>query len=448
MSKWTDRIPPHDLDAEQALLGSCLHDREVIADVLALVPPGDKGFWYGPCHWDVYRAIAAVYEANGPVDAVVLRERLQRMGLLEKVGGVDYLVELIQSVPSAANAEHYARIVRDKAMLRRLIAVAGDIIDRAYAQAEDTQDILDTAERDLLEATEQRAQSSWVDVASAMHETVRGIRAGHRAGVGLLCGLRDLDGFTNGLRQGELIVLAARPGAGKSALATHIAEHVGFNIGSRVLFFSLEMTSKELVYRMLCSRARVNGFALRQQEADWRSLEALQSAAESSADGMVLIDETPQLTPLEIRAKARRHGDVGLVIVDYLQLMRCPGTENRQQEVAAISRSLAAMAKELRVPVLALAQLNRQSEGREGHRPRLSDLRESGQIEQDADVVLLLHRPSMTDANAPSNMAEVIVAKNRNGPTGVATVAYLSQWTKFGNWGGPASPFTDEEQGL
>lgn len=434
------RIPPHDIAAEAATIGSCMADGSVVHDVLAIIPPHDPSYWYKPGHFEVYKALASLAEQNKPIDALVVRDWLKAAGTFEMVGGIEAIVDLHNSVPSAANAEHYARIVRDKAVLRRLITTAGEIIDSAYAQQDEAAVILDNAERSLLDATQECVQSAAVDAAVGMRSAVAGLEAGGAPGLGLMSGLRALDQMTNGFRPGELIILAARPSVGKSALAAQIAETAALDNGYPVLFFSLEMTADELAYRMLCGRAGLNGFTMRQRPPDAVAIAKLRAVAEASPEGVLLIDQTPQLTALEMRAKARRVRNLSLLVVDYLQLMRCPGAESRQQEVASISRSLAAMAKELHVPVLALAQLNRQTEGREGHRPRLSDLRESGQIEQDADMVLLLHRPHLYDQSKPDNLAEVVVAKNRNGPTGMINLAYLSHLTRFANWA-EESPF-------
>jgi len=434
---WTDRVPPHDIEAEMSLLGSLMLDREVIGEVLPIIPRHESRRFYQPEHRLIFEALVDLYDKGSQIDMVILRDELLRRGILEKIGGNEYILELVQSVPSAANAEYYARIVRDKSILRDMIACAGEIVDLAYSARQEVGELLDEVERKFFSVTEQRVTAEATTLASLLEETFQQIqdREGHYL-TGEPTGFVELDDYLSGLQPGEFIIVAARPSMGKTALGLNIAEHLAVNEGRPVAFFSMEMGRQQVAQRILCCRGRVDAHKLRRGMLNEREIKMLQAVCDELRDAPLFIDDTPGMTVLELRAKARRlwlQHDICALFVDYLQLMHCPGAESRQQEIATISRGLKALGRELNIPIVALAQLNRSPEGREGHRPRMSDLRESGALEQDADVVLLLHRPSYYDPNSAPGVAEVIIAKQRNGPTGTIKLHFDQQTTRFDN---------------
>jgi len=434
---WMDRIPPHDVEAEMSLLGSLMLDREAIGLVLPIIPRHESRRFYQSEHRLIYEALVDLYDKGQPIDLVILRDELNRRGLLEKVGGVEYLVQLAQSVPSAAHAEYYAQIVRDKSLLRDLIACASEIIDQAYSAQREVGELLDEVERKFFSVTEQKVTAEPSTLSDLLEETFQQIqdREGQYLS-GLPTGFLELDDLTSGLQPGEMIVIAARPSMGKTAFALNVAEHLAVNENRPVGFFSMEMSRQQIAQRILCSRGRVDSHKLRRGMLNEHEIKQLQLVCDELSDAPLFIDDTPSMTILELRAKARRlwlQHKVEIIFVDYMQLMHCPGAENRQQEIAIISRGLKALGRELNIPIVALAQLNRSPEGREGHRPRMSDLRESGAIEQDADVVMLLHRPSYYDPNDQPGVAEVIIAKQRNGPTGTIKLHFDERSTRFDN---------------
>ncbi len=442
---WTDRIPPHDLEAEMSLLGSLMLDREVIGLVIPAIPRHQAGRFYKPEHRLIYEALLDLYDNGTAIDLVILRDELSRRGILEKVGGVDSLVQLVQSVPSAANAEYYAAIVRDKALLRELIACSGEIIDDAYAAREPAPEILDKAEQRFFMVTEQRITEEAQGLSGLLEETFRQIqdRDGNYL-TGVATGFLEMDDMTSGLQPGELIIVAARPSMGKTAFGLNLAEYMAVNENQPTIFFSMEMSKQQVAQRILCSRGKVDSHRLRRGMLNTHEIKQLQMICDELRDAPLFIDDTPGMTVLELRAKARRmwlqHG-LKAVFIDYLQLMHTPGAESRQQEIAIISRGLKALGRELSVPIIALAQLNRGTEGRDGHRPRMSDLRESGAIEQDADVIMLLHRPAYYDPNEEPNVAEIIIAKQRNGPTGTIKLHFDSRSTRFDNLSMAPEPY-------
>ena len=460
-----DRLPPHSLEAEMAVLGSMIIEPSIIDEVMEVISSGDA--FYSESHAVIFDALRQLHDRTQSGDLVQLTEALKSKGALDDIGGgvdgVDYLVRLAEQTPSAANAAYYARIVRDKAQLRALIDAAGSILYDAY-NAGDLDEhggraVMDNAERSIFEIAEAATNEDQVSLEVLLNQTLDMLDAHEgRHITGLATNYTDLDEITSGLQDGELIIVAARPSMGKTALALNLAEQVAFG-GSPysehgpktpVGFFSMEMSKQAVAQRLLWSRANVDSHRLRTNRLRKEDFQQLMDAAASLSEAPLYIDDTPGLTVMQLRAKARRmvkrHG-VKCVFVDYLQLMGAPGSarDGRQQEVSAISRGVKALARELEIPIVCLAQLNRGAEQREGHRPRMADLRESGSIEQDADVIALLHREeyyhvgdaSWADENPDKiGVAEIIIAKQRNGPTGVVTLAWDSKTTRFRNYGG------------
>jgi len=433
----SQRVPPQDLEAEMSLLGSMLQEQEVIGAVLEIIPHHEEHRFYRHDHQVLFKLLATLYDQNKPIDARVILDELRRQDQLETVGGSDYLVELVESVPSAANAEHYARIVRDKSLLRDLISCTGKIMQDAYDGQGQTQELLDVAEQNFFRVTEQRIRNQPDHIQKFLAETFKQIEArdGHLI-TGLSTGFVELDDLTTGLQNGEMVVVAGRPSMGKTAFGLNMAEHIAIEEGKAVAFFSMEMGKQQVAQRILCSRARIDSRKLRRgmlSEEEIAHLGIICGDLESAA---IYVDDTPGMTVMELRAKARRlviRHQIAVVFVDYMQLMYQPRVDSRQQEIAEISRGLKALARDLAVPVVAMAQLNRSPEGREGHRPRMSDLRESGAIEQDADVVLLLHRDCYYNPDKNPGVAEAIIAKQRNGPTGKIQLHFNERFTRFDN---------------
>ncbi len=438
------RLPPQSLEAEMGVLGSMVLDSQIIGDILRII----RGeYFYRQDHRLIYESLLGLYEANKPVDLIVLRDALQSQGQLEQVGGVDYLVRIAESVPSAANGVYYAQIVRDKGLLRNLITVTNDISNNAYAAHGDVGNILNEAEEKIFEVTEQKISGNETSMHEIMTQVFAAIEERGQGVTGAPTGFFELDELTSGLQKGEMVIIAARPSMGKTALGMNIAEHVGADNKIPVAVFSLEMSCQQLAERMLCGRAHVDSNNLRKGMLSESEYEALVGTSGELSEANIFVDDQAHLSPLELRAKARRlkmKHDIQMVIIDYLQLMYVPGAESRQQEIGIISRHVKALAREINVPVVVMSQLNRGPEGREGHRPRMSDLRESGNIEQDADVVMLLHREDYFHNELdyePTNTAEVIIAKQRNGPTGVVELAWHRQWTRFENLSKSPEPY-------
>lgn len=435
------RLPPQDLDAEMGLLGSMMLDRDGIGLVLQIIPREESQRLYRPDHRKLFEVLVDIYDGGRAMDLIVVRSELERLGLLDELGGADYIIELAESVPSAAHIEHYARIVRDKSLLRDVIAACARITDDAYDHREPAQELLDAAEKRLFEVTEKRVRNQAVHLRDVLRHTFEQIetREGHYIS-GVPSGFVELDDLTSGFQPGELIIVAARPSMGKTALGLCLAEHVGIDEGKAVAFFSMEMSRQQIAQRMLCSRGRVDSHKLRRNMLSDQEFHLLTEAATAMRDRPIYIDDTPGMSVMELRAKGRRlkmlH-DIAAIYVDYLQLMSDPATarESRQHEIATISRGLKALARELSIPVIALAQLNRNPEGREGNRPRMSDLRESGAIEQDADMIILLHREEYYKPDDPDSKgkAELIVAKQRNGPVGTVQLQFNHRYTRFDN---------------
>src|SRR3954466_13941285 len=436
------RIPPHNLEAEESLLGAMLLSRDAITS--AVEARVDSADFYKPAHGHIFEAIWSLYEQGEPVDPVTVAEELRRSELLDALGGKDTLLSIQAATPASANAGHYAKIVSELALLRRLITVSGEIAESAYAQPDDVTDTVDRAEAMVFEVAEKRISESLVRVFDAVTATVDQLEALYGESdtmTGVPTGYGELDNILLGLQPSNLVVAAARPGMGKTSFALGAAANVAMVSRRPVIFFSMEMGSVELTKRMLAAEARVEARRLQTgdlKDADWSRLNA---AIGHLGEAPLFIDDNPHCTVMEMRAKARRirarHGDLGLIVVDYIQLMSSTGSrqiENRQVEVAELSRGLKILARELDCPVMALSQLNRQLEYRQDKRPMLADLRESGSIEQDADIVIFLYRDEFYNPESEQRgMAEVIVAKHRNGPTGTSRLAFLEQYTKFAN---------------
>jgi replicative DNA helicase len=397
-------------------------------------------------HQIIYDLVVKLYEQNKPIDALIVREELAKRQLLEEVGGVSYLAQIVSSVPSAAHGAHYAGIVREKALLRQLIAASNDILRDAYAPHEAADLVVDKAEKKIFEIAQKKVGGAMTPLETVLHEVFEMIE--NRGQRGIETGFFELDDMMNGLQAGEMVIVAARPSMGKTAFAMNIIEHAAADSLLPCAVFSLEMSKQQLAQRMLCSRGQIDAHKLRKGMLQAHEYAHLANVVGELAKAPIWVDDTPGLTPLDLRAKARRlkmQHDVKLVMIDYMQLMDNPGVESRQQQISEISRGIKAVARELSVPVIALSQLNRGSENRDGHRPRMSDLRESGSIEQDADVVMLLHREDyyrMSEPDfVPDNIAELIIAKQRNGPTGTVKLTFLNKSTRFENLSTQADPF-------
>ena len=431
-----ERTLPQSVEAEMSVLGAMLLDNEVINVVIPLV---NKQSFYKTAHQELYQTILELYDKGQVVDLVLLREELKKRSLLEKVGGVEYLIELEDAVPTIGNVEYYANIVREKAIKRCLIEVAATIQKQSFDESIDTDNLLDTAERSIFDVTQKKFNAASTKLNEILKETFNRIENLHDRQnrlTGLATGFYDLDDMTCGLQPSELIIVAARPSMGKTSLALNIIEHVGVVEKKPVVLFSLEMSAHQVAQNMLCSHARIDAHKLRRGFLEDKQWSDLSYGLGSLSEAPIFIDDTPGLTVLEVRAKARRlkaQYDVQLVVVDYLQLMEASRGENRQQEISIISRGMKSLARELSIPVIVVSQLNRSVESREGHKPRMSDLRESGSIEQDADVIMLLHREDYYDPEKKDGTAELIIAKQRNGPIGVVKMAFLSQFMRFEN---------------
>jgi replicative DNA helicase len=433
------KLPPQSIEAEESVLGGVLLDNNALDRALELVGPDD---FYREAHRKILRAMIELNQRSEPVDLITLADALKVRGDLKDVGGATYLAEIAEKVPTAANVAYYARIVRQKAVLRNLIQTATEIATLGYESTADVDSFLDQAEHKIFEISERKVRPSFFRIRDIMVESMKAIEQLYERKelvTGVSTGFLDLDRMTAGLQPSDLIVIAGRPSMGKTAFALNVAQHAALNAKTGVAVFSLEMSKEQLVLRMLCSEARVDQSKVRAGFAAERDFPKLAMAASRLAEAPIYIDDTPALSVLELRAKARRlkrerESKLGLIIVDYLQLMRGhENSDNREQEISSISRSLKALAKELNVPVVALSQLNRQVETRAEKKPVMADLRESGAIEQDSDVIAFLFRPIVYDKNAEERAAEVIVAKQRNGPIGVVPLTFMSEYTRFEN---------------
>ena len=434
----TQRIPPQNADAEASVLGSLLLDKDALIKIADLLAPDD---FYDPKNQIVYEAIISLYEKNSAIDILTLTNWLEEKKLLEKVGGSSYVTQLVNTVPTAAHVVNYALIVRKKGSLRRLINTAGDITSLAFKEDGDIESILDNAEQKLFSVSQKHLRQNFIPITSVLHETFERIDQLHRdkgSLRGVSSGFVDLDRVLGGLQKSDLIVLAARPSMGKTAMALEIMRSIAVNSKIPVGIFSLEMSKDQLVDRLLSAQSDVNLFKIRTGHLTDEDFEKIGQAMGVLSEAPIFIDDSAGSNIMEVRTKARRlqaeHG-VGLIVVDYLQLMEGRTTENRVQEVSEISRSLKLLARELNIPVIALSQLSRQLENRPDKVPQLSDLRESGSIEQDADVVMFIYREDMykgKDSRRP-NIAEIYIKKHRNGATGQVDLYFDGEKTTFKN---------------
>jgi replicative DNA helicase len=431
-----DRVPPQNIEAEQAVLGSMLLNEDALVMATELIT---EGAFYRDSHRRIFAAMVELYRRDVAVDLVTLTDELTRRNALDAVGGPSYLTTLVGIVPTAANIEHYCQIVKAKATLRSLIRASTAITTECYEDVGDPAQLLDKAEQRIFEIAEDRVRRDAVPVKEIVRDQIEVIDALYQnKGVitGVPTGYKDLDNMLAGMHPAELIIVAGRPAMGKSSFAMGLAENAAMMYKKPVAVFSLEMSKESLVQRMLCSHGRIDAHKVRTGMLAANEWKYLTDAASKLTEAPIFIDDTPGLRVLELRARARRlktRADLGLVILDYLQLMEEPGYgDNRQQEIATISRSLKALARELDLPVIAVSQLSRAPERRDSFRPRLSDLRESGAIEQDADVVLLLYRDDYYNQNSEERgVAEVIIAKQRNGPTGTVKLTFIKEYTRF-----------------
>ncbi len=441
MDLLAQRLPPQNLEAETSVLGAVLLENEALNRVLEILLEDD---FYRDAHRRIFSAIIHLYEHSEPVDLITLSEVLKTRGELDEVGGVEYLNSLVNGVPTAANISYYAKIIKEKAILRKLINRATEIVSQSYANSGDVDEFIDKAERTIFEISEDRVRPSFYpikDLIKSSFKTIERLYEKRQLITGVPTGFQRLDELTSGLQPSDLIIIAGRPSMGKTAFALNIAQNASVQAAIPAAIFSLEMSKEQLALRMLCSEAKVDAHRLRGgflSESDWPKLTR---AAGSLSEAPLFIDDTPGLTALEMRAKSRRlkiEHNLGLVIVDYLQLMRGRASaDSREQEISDISRSLKALAKELSIPVIALSQLNRRVEERGDKRPQLSDLRESGAIEQDADVILFLYREEIYNKSEENRgKAEIIIGKQRNGPTDKVDLAFLDKYTRFENLSG------------
>ena len=433
------RVMPHSLEAEQSVIGAMLMDQEAIAAAMELLSAED---FYQKQYGTLFEAIAALYGEGIPVDAVTLQDRLKMMDVPPEVSSLEYLGDLLNAVSTSVNVRYYARIVQEKALLRRLIRVNENITNKCYAGTEKTEDILEETEKQIFQVLQTRDTSDFVPIREAVLQALDRIEAASRSRgnvTGLATGFIDLDYKTSGFQKSDLILIAARPSMGKTALVLNIAEYMAFRSNLSVAIFSLEMSRDQLINRLFSLESRVDAQVLRNgnlTDSDWSNL--IESAGIIGRSNLI-IDDTPGISVSELRSKCRKYKleyDLDIIMIDYLQLMQGGSrrNENRQQEISEISRALKGIARELQVPVVALSQLSRAVEQRPDHRPMLSDLRESGAIEQDADIVMFIYREDYYNHDTEKkDIAEIIIAKQRNGPIGTVELSWLPRFTKFGN---------------
>ena len=438
-----ERIPPQNIEAEQAVLGSVFLEADAIVEAMEYISDQD---FYRRSHQLIFQTMLTLNERNEAIDVITVKDQLESLNLLEDIGGLNYLTELALVVPTAANVAHYAKIVEQKSLLRNLIATATDIVTKGFEQSDSVETILDEAEKRILEVSEKRNRSGFLSISDVLNTSFAEIERLSRvdeAITGLPTGYHALDKMTAGLQAEELIILAARPAVGKTAFALNIAQNVGTKTDKGVAIFSLEMGAESLVNRMLCAEGTIEASHLRTGQLTEEEWSNLIMAMGSLSKSNIYIDDTPGIKITEIRAKCRKlaqeKGNLGLILIDYLQLIEGTGRENRQQEVSEISRQLKKLAKELKVPVIALSQLSRGVEQRQDKRPVLSDIRESGSIEQDADIVAFLYRDDYyqrdSDEDAEereeNNVIEVIIEKNRSGSRGTVELLFIKEYNKF-----------------
>ncbi len=440
-----DRIPPQDLEAEKAVLGSMLIESAAVGKAIELLEAED---FYKLGHQEIFRAAVTLFNRTEPVDVLTVGAELAKAGLLEEIGGNYYLSELATSVPTAANVEYHARIILEKSLFRRLIAISTEVIGMAYENAESASDVIDSAEQKIFSLSERGMRKGFSHISPILKETFNTIEGFHQRDgsvTGVPSGFDALDKMTSGFQKSDLVIVAGRPSMGKTAFCLNIARNAAVDYGVGVGIFSLEMASYQLALRLLTAEARVDAHMVRTGQLPQEKWADLSRAAGRLYDAPIYIDDTAGISLLELRAKARRlmaEHKIGLIVIDYLQLIHGPRNESRQNEISAISQSLKALAKELDVPVIALSQLSRAVEARTDKRPMLSDLRESGAIEQDADVVMFVYRDDFYEKQSDNEgIAEIIIGKQRNGPTGTAELRFLKQYVLFAN----LAPHGDEQ---
>lgn len=433
-----DRIPPQNIEAEQAVLGAILLEKDTLITISDILAAED---FYRVAHQKIYKAMLNISETGEPVDLITLTAELQKNKLLEEIGGITYLTDLVNAVPTAANAEYYAKIVEEKAIIRRLIKAATEIASTSYSSSEEVSELVGIAERRILEISQKRINNGFVSIKDILEETIDQIEYLHNNSgevTGTTSGFSDLDKMTLGFQKSDLIIVAARPSVGKTAFALNVAQNVACRGKLPVAIFSLEMAASQLVQRMISSEGNLDSHKLRTGKLDDSDWNKLTVALSTLSEAPIYIDDTPGINIFDIRSKARRlkiEKGLNLIIIDYLQLINVRGRlDNRQQEITEISRQLKSIARELEVPVIALSQLSRAVEQRQDKRPMLSDIRESGSIEQDADIVTFLYREDYYDPETENkNIVEIIIAKHRNGPTGKVDLVFLKNYNKFVN---------------
>ncbi len=433
---WNDRTPPHNIEAEQAVLGAIFLEPEAMSTAAEKLLPDD---FYRASHQRVFEVMLTLSDRGEPIDLVTVTTALSNAKVLEEVGGVSYLSDLANSVPTAANIEYYARIVDEKAILRRLIKTATDIVTTGYSDEEDVDSVLNDAEKNILDVSQRKNSGAFKnikDVLIDVYDNIEQLHNNSEGVTGIPTGYRDLDKITSGFQRNDLIIVAARPSMGKTAFALNIAQNVAINTDENVAIFSLEMGADQLVSRMLCAEGNIDAQRLRTGSLEAEDWGKLTMAMGSLSNAGIYIDDTPGIRVSDIRSKCRRlkqENGLGMILIDYLQLIQgsANSKENRQQEVSEISRSLKGLARELNVPLIALSQLSRGVESRQDKRPMMSDLRESGSIEQDADIVGFLYREDYYEQESENNNIEIILAKQRNGPVGTVELAFVKQYNKF-----------------
>ncbi len=433
-----EKVPPQNREAEMTVLGAMMFEESGVVKALEILRPE---YFYDDNHRKIFSAMSELFQKSSPIDLLTVSEQLRKHSQLEEIGGASYLTTLTTSVPTAAHIDQYAKMVKEKALLRSLISSATSVVQRCFDPDVEATQALDKAEKMIFEISQNRIEGKTFQLKDIIHnsmETIDQLYQHKRHVTGLETGFHEFDEKTAGLQPSDLVIVAARPSMGKSAFASGICEHAAINLKKPTVFFSLEMSKEQLVQRLLCSHAKVDAQKVRTGYLSHQDWPRLTSAAGKLSEAPMFIDDTPGQTVLELRAKARRlkmQYDIQLIVIDYLQLMQGVGkTESRQQEISEISRSLKALARELRVPVIAVSQLSRAVENRTGNRPQLSDLRESGAIEQDADVVVFLFREEYYNPTEENrNRAEAIIAKQRNGPIGTVDLLFLKEWTRFEN---------------
>ncbi len=440
MDRAMRRVPPSNLEAEESVLGAVMLSVDAANTVMDRLHPGD---FYQPSHQAIFEAVLRLYDANHPIDAITVAEQLRRQEELDRVGGVSYLTRLIDSVPTASNVDYYSKIVEEASLRRNLMRSGSEVSDLAFLIDKDISDVLDLAEKSVFSVADRRIGDGLIPVKPLLSTTLESIEALGEAGgqmAGMATGFKDLDAKLTGLAPGNLVIIAARPGMGKSALATSMAFNMAAE-GHSIAMFTMEMSRHEVVQRLLCSVGRIDSMKLRAGNLTDRDWQSVARAAGRLHEAPIFIDDSGQLTVTEVRAKCRRmkrsHG-LDLVVVDYLQLMSAGSrSENRQQEISEISRGLKALGTELDVPIVALSQLNRAMEQRQDKRPMLSDLRESGALEQDADIVMFIYRDEYyhPESVETRGIAEVNVAKHRAGATGMVRMTFLPEFTLFSDIG-------------